>query len=74
MTWVGATVLGGCNAQDWRLGFEQSAASQPYDPALPPTTDRLMAAYPDLESRRFQVLADFEEPEQATLFRGLWGC
>jgi len=69
MTWVGATVLGGCNAQDWRLGFEQPAASQPYDPALPPTTDRLMAAYPDLESRRFQVLADFEEPEQATLFR-----
>ena len=39
-----------------------------YEPALATTTDRLVAAYPDLASKRFQVLADFETPEQASLF------
>lgn len=36
---------------------------------LEPTADRLMAMYDDLATRRFQVIADFERPEQATLFR-----
>lgn len=40
-----------------------------YDPKLAPTTDRLVATYPDLASKRFQILADFETPEQASLFR-----
>lgn len=40
-----------------------------YAPALPPTIDRIVRAYPDLASRRFQILADFEDPTQATLFR-----
>ncbi len=31
--------------------------------------DRLVAAYEDLASKRFQVIADFEDPVQATLFR-----
>ncbi len=66
--WAGMVLLGGCDPQDWQLGLERWTATQPYDPALPPTTDRLLAAYPDLASRQFQVLADFEEPEQATLF------
>jgi len=50
-----------------------AASCQPepvdYDPALAPTVDRMMTAYPDLAGRRFLVLADFETPEQATLFR-----
>jgi len=40
-----------------------------YEPVLAPTADRLVAAYEDLASKRFQVLADFETPEQGTLFR-----
>jgi hypothetical protein len=36
---------------------------------LAPTMDRLVAAYEDLASKRFQVIADFEDPAQATLFR-----
>jgi hypothetical protein len=40
-----------------------------YDPVLAPTADRIRAAYPDLAGERFLVLADFETPEQATLFR-----
>lgn len=35
---------------------------------LAPTMDRLVAAYDDLASRRFQVIADFEDPDQGTLF------
>lgn len=40
-----------------------------YNPALAPTADRMVAAYEDLASKRFQVIADFEDPAQATLFR-----
>lgn len=40
----------------------------PYNRDLPPTLDRLVAAYEDLSSKRFQILADFESPEQGTLF------
>ncbi len=36
---------------------------------LAPTMDRLVAAYDDLANKRFQVIADFEDPVQATLFR-----
>jgi len=35
---------------------------------LAPTMDRLVAAYEDLANKRFQVIADFEDPAQATLF------
>lgn len=35
---------------------------------LAPTMDRMIAAYEDLASRKFRVLADFESPEQGTLF------
>ena len=46
------------------------AAPRPvYQPALAPTSDRLVAAYSDLASKRFQILADFETPEQGSLFR-----
>lgn len=37
--------------------------------SLAPTMDRLVAAYDDLAGRRFQVVADFEDPVQASLFR-----
>lgn len=33
------------------------------------TLDRMIASYDDLASRKFQVLADFEDPTQAALFR-----
>jgi len=36
---------------------------------LPPTMDRLVAAYDDLANRKLQVIADCEDPVQATLFR-----
>ncbi len=36
---------------------------------LPPTIDRMVRAYADLKGRPFQILADFETPEQGTLFR-----
>jgi hypothetical protein len=36
---------------------------------LAPTMDRMVAAYDDLASRRFQVFTDFEDPAQGTLFR-----
>ena len=32
-------------------------------------TDRLVQAYPELESGRFLILADFEDPQQRELFR-----
>lgn len=38
-------------------------------PALVPTVDRITAAYDDLDSKRFQVIADFETAEQGSLFR-----
>lgn len=38
-------------------------------PGLAPTADRLVAAYPDLASKKFQILADFEDPAQASLFQ-----
>ncbi|UCD27574.1 MAG: hypothetical protein JSV03_10700, partial [Planctomycetota bacterium] len=40
-----------------------------YKRDLEPTTERLIKAYQDLESKRFQVLADFENPDQQSLFR-----
>ncbi len=40
------------------------------DTSGPKALDRFVAAYPeDLVSKRFQVVADFEEPKQAGLFR-----
>jgi len=36
---------------------------------LPPTLDRLVNAYADLANRKFEVLADFEDPIQGELFR-----
>ena len=36
---------------------------------LPPTIDRMVQTYGDLKGRPFQILADFETPEQGTLFR-----
>ncbi len=62
LLWIGlGLAAAGCGPQ--------TTARPGYEPALAPTTDRLIAAYPDLASRRFQVLADFESPEQASLFR-----
>ncbi|HSW46044.1 MAG TPA: hypothetical protein VLM89_10785, partial [Phycisphaerae bacterium] len=56
-----ALMLAGCGPM---------ATTRPaYEPALAPTTDRLVAAYGDLASKRFQILADFETPEQGSLFR-----
>lgn len=39
-----------------------------YPRPLPPISDRLRAAYPDLGTGRFMVVADFERPEQAAMF------
>ncbi len=50
-------------------GPGSGGAGGPYSPAFPPTIDRMMKAYPDLASRKFQILADFEDPAQASLFR-----
>ncbi len=50
------------------VGCRLPGGSAAYDRALPPTFDRLVAAYEDLASQRFEILADFESPEQATLF------
>ncbi len=64
LSWAGlglAVAIAGCGPQ--------TTAGPGHEPALAPTTDRLIAAYPDLASKRFQVLADFESPEQASLFR-----
>lgn len=55
---------GGCQ-RDW---LRQDST---YDPQLPPKTDRLVRTYPDLATKRFQIVADFEEPLQASLFRKL---
>lgn len=44
-------------------------SGQNYDRELPPTLDRLVAAYEDLANKRFEIIADFESPEQATIFR-----
>jgi len=52
-------LAGGCGPG---LGTGRSSA------VLPPTADRLVKTYTDLASRRFQILADFEEPVQATIF------
>jgi len=52
--------LAGCNAP------QQATPDQVGSRLL----DRLLAAYPDdLANKRFQVIADFEEPQQAGLFR-----
>ena len=56
-------------AVTWLGCGPKRAAGPGYQPVLAPTTDRLVAAYADLASKRFQVLADFETPEQGTLFR-----
>ena len=53
-----AAALVGCQQLRWRPPS-----------LLGPVADRLKAAYPDLESGRFLVLADFEQPAQQTLFR-----
>jgi len=53
----------------WAGCGPKPAAESSYEPALAPTTDRLVATYDDLASKRFQVLADFETPEQGTLFK-----
>ncbi|MBN1489938.1 MAG: hypothetical protein JXA69_08480 [Phycisphaerae bacterium] len=40
-----------------------------YHRPLEPVADRLMAAYPDLSSGRFLIVADFEAVEQGAIFR-----
>jgi hypothetical protein len=52
-------------------GCTTPPAGEGYDRALAPTIDRLVAAYPDLASKKFQIIADFEAPAQGTLFREL---
>lgn len=57
--WATVALVAGCN-------LPPQVAPQPGSPAL----DRLVAAYPDdLVNKRFQVVADFEDPKQASLFR-----
>ncbi|MEP0841900.1 MAG: hypothetical protein HRF43_04230, partial [Phycisphaerae bacterium] len=55
------SVAPGCNL----LGPRGPSAG---GPGGTPTLDRMMKTYEDLASRKFQVLADFETPAQATLF------
>jgi len=57
-----AVLMGAC-------GPKPGTPTSQYAPALPPTIDRIVKAYPDLSGRKFQILADFEDPAQATLFR-----
>jgi len=40
-----------------------------YTRILAPTSERLVRTYKDLQSKRFQVLADFETPQQQSLFQ-----
>ena len=50
-------------------GCEPGLTIGGYRRDLAPTVDRLVAAYDDLASKRFRVLADFEKPAQGALFR-----
>jgi len=50
-------------------GCEEMAQTIGYRRDLAPTTERLIKTYEDLASKRFQVLADFETPQQQSLFR-----
>ena len=40
-----------------------------YSREAPPTADRLVSTYEDLASKHFEIVADFESPEQASMFR-----
>lgn len=46
----------------------QAPASQPRYSELPPVPDRLRAFYQELQTNRFEVLADLEQAPQAQLF------
>jgi hypothetical protein len=60
----GLLMLSACNAPF----FQGTATTQPYQRDLAPTMDRMVATYEDLADKRFDIIADFESPEQATLF------
>jgi len=45
------------------------AAPAPSRFDLPPVPDRLRAYYKELQAGRFEILADFEQPEQVQIFR-----
>src|SRR5262245_41976544 len=51
------------------FGCNTPPAAKTYNRDLPPTLDRLIAAYEDLSSKRFEIIADFESPEQGGIFR-----
>jgi len=50
-------------------GCQTPPSGEGYSPDLAPTLDRIVAAYDDLASKRFEVLASFERPAEETLFR-----
>jgi len=52
--------IGGCTLGDGPAGGRSRSG---------PSVDRLVATYEDLAFRKFQVIADFESPVQAGLFR-----
>lgn len=61
-----AAALGAVGCQTFPMG--QAPASQPHIADLPPVPDRLRAFYQELQTGRFEVLADFEQPAQTQIF------
>ncbi len=59
---IGAWILAGCTPHSWFNGELSKPAEQP-------TADPFVAAYKDVSLDRYILLADFESPEQESLFR-----